>query len=198
MQPFEPTNLANQHGGRNGITQQQKQKRCLESDQPKHPTANFLQRKHLVGAQVFNPVIDDTGLEQGGEHRVHRIGQVRTATEHELSGVRPQQAPGQETDGYLDLDAFRLRLGEMVHESLYLEQGDVPFHNQPVDDVLEVRRRQQLQLLHERPRQPTSGRRRVDDVQRPRAGHRDQVRLEYLVRPGELESVKRHRHEAAQ
>lgn len=198
MQPSGPTNLANQHGGRNGIAQQQEHKRRLESDQLEHPTANFLQREHLVGAQVFDPVVDDAGLEQRGEHRVHRVGQVRTAAEHELSGVRAQQAPGQETYGYLDLDAFRLRLGEMVHEPLHLEQGDVPFDHQPVDDPLEVRSRQQLQLLHERPRQPARGRRRVDDVQRPRAGHRDQVRLEYLVRPGELDPVKRHRHEAAQ
>lgn len=147
---------------------------------------------------MFDPVVDDAGLEQRGEHRVHRIGQVRTTAEHELRGVRAQQATGQEAYGYLDLDAFRLRFGEMVHESLHLEQGDVPFDHQPVNDPLEIHGRQHLQLLHERPRQPARGCRRVDDVQRPRASHRDQVRIEYLVRPGELESVQRHRHEAAQ
>lgn len=147
---------------------------------------------------MHNPVIDDAGLEQRAEHRVYRLSEVRTAAEHELGGVRAQQAAGQKAYGYLNLDAVGLGLGEVVHEPFHFEQGDVPFHHKPVDDPLEVGGWQHLKPLHERPRYPGGGRRRVHYLHRPRAGHRDQVRVQNLVHPGELDPVRRHRHEAAQ
>lgn len=144
------------------------------------------------------PVIDDAGFEQRAEHGVDRFGQVRATAKHELGGMRAQHAPRQEAHGYLDLDALGLRYGVVVHEPLELEQRDVPLGHQSVDDALEAGERQLVYPLHERPRDPRGGCRGVHYVQRPRAGHHRQPRVQYLVHTGELGPVRRHRHEATQ
>lgn len=143
-------------------------------------------------------MVNDAGLEQRAEHGVDRLNEVRATVEHELRGVRAQQTAGQEPYGYLDLDALGLRYGIVVHEPLDLKQGDVALHHQPVDDQLKVGGWKQLESLHERPRYPCGGRRRVHYMHRPRRGHRDQRRVQDLLHPGELGAMRGHRHEAAQ
>lgn len=145
-----------------------------------------------------DPVVNDAGLEERAEHGVDGFDEIRAAVEHELRGVGAQQTAGQKPYGYLDLDALGLGYGIVVHEPFDLEQGDVALHHQPVDDPLEVGGRQQLEPLHERPRYARGGRRRVHYVHRPRRGHCDQLRVQYLFHPGELCTVSGYRHETAQ
>jgi len=177
VQSCGPADLDNKHGGRDGIAEKQEQERLLQPDQLEYPAANLLQRQHLVGAQVCDPVIDDAGLEEGAKHGVDRLNEVRATVEHELCGVRAQQTARQEPYGNLDFDALSLGYGVVVHEPLHFKQSNVTLYHQTVDDQLEVCRRQQLEPLHERPRYPRSSRRRVHYVHRPRRGHRDQRRV---------------------
>lgn len=123
---------------------------------------------------MCDPVVDNTGLEERAKHGVDWLDEERTTVEHELRGVRAQQTARQEPYRYLDFDALSLGYGEVVHETLDLKQSDVTLHHQPIDDPFKVGWRQQLEPLHERPRYPRGGRRRVHYVHRPRRGHRNQ------------------------
>jgi len=124
---------------------------------------------------VYDPVVDNAGLEERAEHSIDRFDEVRATVEHKLRGVCAQQTSRQKPYGYFDLDALGLGYGIVVHEPFDFEQGDVALYHQPVNDLLEVGGRQQLKPLHERPRYPRGGRRRVHYVHRPRRGHRDQL-----------------------
>jgi len=121
LQSPRPTYLADEHQESDEIAKEQEQKRFLESNQLQHSAADFFQRQHLVRTKVHDPVVNDAGLEQRAEHGVYGFGQVRTAIEHELGGVRAQQAPGQKPYGYFHLDASGLRYRKVVHETLNLE-----------------------------------------------------------------------------